>query len=112
MKPWYPNEADREFQAILNNIEDNQEEPLKSPRVFLERFLAPELDEMERVLALGQSGKHAGKMPELELAFHRMKMFGHLCQAGKELEKVDAETSAPHLILVAIRALLAARTFR
>jgi hypothetical protein len=73
----------------------------------LTALLGPQLAEMERVCAMGQSGKYAGKRPEeRDEAFHLSKAHGHVNSAGFE-RRGDLETRAPHVLLAAIRLMMA-----
>lgn len=75
-----------------------------SGRPFLEMMFPAALDESERVLRLGQAGKHAGKhMNELPADEHFGKSDGHVARAGPALTNIDEETDAYHILLAGIR---------
>ena len=78
-------------------------------RPILEKFFASQLDAMARVLEHGQSGKHsANDFLSRGAGWHFAKAEGHMIKCGSHyLEIDDCDTGERHLILAALRLLMA-----
>ena len=76
-------------------------------RSLLEKFLGPQLDKLEAVLQQTTTGKYAGHPPDDSSALHHLgKAIGHIEQSKCGVE-IDADTGVPHVILAALRLLMA-----
>lgn len=74
----------------------------------LTSLLGPQLAEMERVCALGQSGKYAGQSIYDRTADHHFgRAQSHALAGTVDLGELDADTGAPHLLLAALRLMMA-----